>query len=134
MYYKFNLTKALVMTIPVLLLWNIKIPIGQKLLLLGLFSLTIITIIFSIIRVTFVTVPHMQPNIIWLAFWGNVEMPICELNQSPFSKTWSKEMKILTNCLFRSGDSGLSWIIPSAICQTESYFSKSTIIRISPSA
>jgi len=83
------------MTIPVLLLWNIKIDISQKLALLGLFSLTIITIIFSIIRVAVVTVPNAQANIIWLAFWGNIEMLICEFDLY-FQK--NSNQKIIITC------------------------------------
>lgn len=41
----------IVMMIPVQLLWNVKIDLKQKVGLLVIFSLTLITMIFSIVRV-----------------------------------------------------------------------------------
>ncbi len=39
------------MMIPVQLLWNVKINLQQKIALLVIFSLTLITMVFSIVRV-----------------------------------------------------------------------------------
>jgi hypothetical protein len=70
------ITDALIITIPVLLLWNVQISMRKKLALLGIFSLTLITIVFSIIRVAVVTTSHIQPNIPWVFLWGNIEVSI----------------------------------------------------------
>jgi len=68
-------TDALIITIPVVLLWNVRISLRQKLALLGLFSLTMLTMATSIIRVAVVGGnSHQQVDITWLYFWTNIEM------------------------------------------------------------
>lgn len=65
---------APVISIPVRMLWNVRLPLRQKLLLMTIFSLTVIVMIVSIIRVTIVGSSTQQPDISWVYFWSNIEM------------------------------------------------------------
>ena len=67
-----------VITIPILMLWNVKISWRNKLALIGVFSLTIIVIIFSIVRVAVVSSRNTQADITWLFMWSNIEMAVCK--------------------------------------------------------
>ena len=66
-----------VITIPILMLWNVRISWRKKLALIGLFSLTVIVIIFSIVRVAVVTSHKTQADVTWLYMWSNIEMAVC---------------------------------------------------------
>ncbi|KAH6663435.1 hypothetical protein B0J14DRAFT_644878 [Halenospora varia] len=70
------ITDALIMTIPIAILWNVRISWKKKLALAGLFCLTIITISFSIIRVAVVSSASKLPDISWLYLWSSIEPPI----------------------------------------------------------
>ena len=66
-----------VMTIPAILLWNVRMPLGQKLALLGIFSLTIFVMIVSIVRVAVTrTSATIQADQTWLFLWAHVEMGV----------------------------------------------------------
>ncbi|KAL8885051.1 MAG: hypothetical protein Q9205_006905, partial [Flavoplaca limonia] len=67
-------TDCLIISIPVRMLWNVRLPIRQKLLLMTIFSLTVIVMIVSIIRVADVGSSTQQPDISWVYFWSNIEM------------------------------------------------------------
>lgn len=56
------------------MLWNVRLPLRQKLLLMTIFSLTVIVMIVSIIRVADVGSSTQQPDISWVYFWSNIEM------------------------------------------------------------
>lgn len=43
---------------------------------MGIFSLTVIVIIFAIVRVAVVTSENTQADISWLYMWGNIEMTV----------------------------------------------------------
>ena len=59
------------------MLWNIKINFRQKLALTGIFSLTVITIVFAIIRVVVVTrQTRKTPESTWLYLWSAIEPPV----------------------------------------------------------
>ena len=97
-------------SIPVLLLWNVKISLRRKLALMGLFSLTVIVMIFSVVRVYFVTSKTQNLDMTWLFFWSNTEMAVCMYCKSMFT-LWLRQ--VLTtyshhNCLSRV----LSPVIP----------------------
>lgn len=66
-----------VITIPILMLWNVRISWKKKLTLMGIFSLTIIVIIFSIVRVALVNSKHRSIDISWLYMWSNIEVAVC---------------------------------------------------------
>ncbi len=68
---------AAVITVPILMLWNVHISWKKKLALIGLFSLTIIVIIFSIVRVAVVTSRKSQADVTWLYMLSNIEMAGC---------------------------------------------------------
>ncbi|KAL8915919.1 MAG: hypothetical protein Q9172_006562 [Xanthocarpia lactea] len=67
----------MIITIPVSLLWKVKMPLGQKLALMGIFSLTIFVMLISIIRVAVTkTSATRQADQTWLFIWANVEMGV----------------------------------------------------------
>ena len=68
------------MTIPVSLLWKVRIGLRQKLVLLGLFSLTIVIIIFAIVRVAVITSHSYRPDQTWLYMWSLIEQAVGKFN------------------------------------------------------
>ena len=56
------------------MLWNVRLPLRQKALLMTIFSLTVIVMVVSIIRVTIVSSSTQQPDLSWVYFWSNFEM------------------------------------------------------------
>jgi hypothetical protein len=73
----------IVITIPVLLLWKVRISLRRKLALTGIFSLTIIVMIFAIVRVAIVTTDNSNADISWLYMWSSIEMSVCTSLSSP---------------------------------------------------
>ncbi|KAF2090211.1 hypothetical protein K490DRAFT_71845 [Saccharata proteae CBS 121410] len=67
-------TDALLISIPMSMLWKVRISMRRKLALAGIFSLTAITIAFSIIRVAVISSLTEQPDMSWLYMWSNIEM------------------------------------------------------------
>ncbi|THV54438.1 hypothetical protein BGAL_0026g00090 [Botrytis galanthina] len=70
------LSDILIITIPIAILWNVRIRRRQKLALAGLFSLTMITMTFAIVRVAVVSTASRLPDISWLYLWSAIEPPI----------------------------------------------------------
>ncbi|KAF1969287.1 hypothetical protein BU23DRAFT_363246, partial [Bimuria novae-zelandiae CBS 107.79] len=75
---KFNcsldvVTDFMIMTIPCAILWRVKIPLKQKLALLGLFSLVMITSLFAILRVALIQKFSKQPEPTWAYMWTSLE-------------------------------------------------------------
>ena len=66
--------------------WHVQVPLRQKLMLLGLFSLTVIVMIVAIIRVTIVNSSHKNADISWLFFWSNIEMATCKSSCRSFDQ------------------------------------------------
>ena len=69
------------------MLWNVRIPLKQKLGLIGIFSLTVVVMIIAIVRVVAVNKLSKQADPSWLYFWTNLEMIIGEqrLLKSPLN-------------------------------------------------
>ncbi|KAK9773003.1 hypothetical protein SCAR479_10333 [Seiridium cardinale] len=66
----------IVMLLPTILVWNTRIRTSKKLALIGLFSLSIITIVIAIVRAIMVDSarrPDGNPDVTWLWFWSAVE-------------------------------------------------------------
>lgn len=59
------------------MLWHVRIPLRQKLLLIGIFSVTIVVMITAIVRVAIVNSIDENADISWLYFWSNIEMATC---------------------------------------------------------
>lgn len=70
---------------PVLMLWIVQVAWKKKLALIGVFSLTIIVMIFAIVRVALVTSNTTQLDITWLCMWSNIEMAVCTSSKVPHS-------------------------------------------------
>ncbi|EED13966.1 conserved hypothetical protein [Talaromyces stipitatus ATCC 10500] len=68
------ITDLLILSIPVLMLWNIRISIGKKLILLAVFSATILIMAVAIIRVVINIDLDRSVDISWLYFWSFIEM------------------------------------------------------------
>ncbi|KND94611.1 hypothetical protein TOPH_00772 [Tolypocladium ophioglossoides CBS 100239] len=72
-------TDLLVMSIPLWILWNVQIPRQKKLLLAGIFSVTVFIMVVAVIRVVLVkgsTDQLQNASIDWLYMWSNVEMGV----------------------------------------------------------
>lgn len=69
--------RCIVISIPVLMLWHVRISIRLKSILIGLFSVTVVVMITAIIRVTTVTSVNEEPDYSWLYVWNNIEMTTC---------------------------------------------------------
>ena len=66
------------MFLPIMLIWNLQMPLSQKLGIGALFGLGWVCIAVAIIRVKELgsTVHNSQPRTSWLALWGIVETSI----------------------------------------------------------
>lgn len=59
------------------LLWKVKMPLRQKLALMGIFSLTLIVMTISIVRVAVTrTSDKRSADQTWIFVWANVEMGV----------------------------------------------------------
>ncbi|KAF7955580.1 hypothetical protein EAE96_004506 [Botrytis aclada] len=70
------LTDAMILAIPISMLWTVRLSRKRKLALAGIFSLVIITIIFSIIRQSVVSSYSHQFEESWLYTWSLVEQTV----------------------------------------------------------
>lgn len=68
----------IVLSIPIMMLWNVRIPLKKKLILFSLFSAIIVVVVVSIIRVAVVSSKNRHVDISWLYLWSNVEMSTCK--------------------------------------------------------
>lgn len=68
------ITDCLIITIPIALLWNAKMTRRQKILLMVIFSLSLVVMVIAVIRVALVNSSQHLPDITWLFFWSNLEM------------------------------------------------------------
>jgi hypothetical protein len=72
-----NTDRGTVMSMPISLLWSVRVSLGRKFLLAGLFSLVLVTMVIAIIRVTVVGKGYVggnkQAEITWLYFWTFIE-------------------------------------------------------------
>ena len=66
-----------VLSLPVILVWRVKIPLRKKFVLMTVFSLTIVIITVSIIRVAVTSHPSKNPSVAWLYLWSSIEMTTC---------------------------------------------------------
>lgn len=63
-----------VLAIPMLVLWNTCISRRKKVILLSIFSATILIMVIAIIRVAIDNTLNSEINIAWLCFWSFVEV------------------------------------------------------------
>ncbi|KAK8078602.1 hypothetical protein PG996_004772 [Apiospora saccharicola] len=75
------ITDLLILSIPFRMLWNVQIPLHKKVALLGVFSLTIVIMVVSVIRVSFIRgfglgLGEQTATTEWLFLWSYVEMAV----------------------------------------------------------
>ncbi|KAJ5118144.1 uncharacterized protein N7515_010367, partial [Penicillium bovifimosum] len=70
------ITDLMILSIPFLVLWNTRISRRKKLILLSIFSATILIMVTAIVRVAVGMSYDHQMNIDWLCFWSFVEVDI----------------------------------------------------------
>ena len=63
-----------VITVPVSMFWTIQLPLRTKLLLCGIFFLTIIVMIVALVRLLVTPTGAMTNDITWTLTWSNAEM------------------------------------------------------------
>lgn len=72
-------TDLLILSIPLLILRNVRIPWRRKLILFGIFSVTVFVMVVAIIRVATVRVAEYELRSIgfdWQYLWSSVEMGV----------------------------------------------------------
>lgn len=57
-----------------MMLWHVRIPLRQKLILIGIFSVTVVVIIVAITRVIIIKPENEYIDISWLYVWSSVEV------------------------------------------------------------
>ncbi|MCJ1439076.1 hypothetical protein MMC27_008467 [Xylographa pallens] len=67
------LTDVLIVSVPVALLWNVNITRNRKIGLIIVLGLSIIMVIFALIRVTLSTLNNGIIDSVWLFFWSETE-------------------------------------------------------------
>lgn len=67
---------ATVISIPVALLWRVRIPLQRKLMLGGILSLSIFTMIVSIVRIAGADLPNGMVDSAWVNFWLQIEAAV----------------------------------------------------------
>lgn len=72
--------RILVILVPFNLLRQVRLSIPKKLALGGLFSITVIIMVFAVIRVVVVVSSdsHHELDQTWLYLWSGVEQAVCE--------------------------------------------------------
>ncbi|RAL08034.1 uncharacterized protein BO97DRAFT_408592 [Aspergillus homomorphus CBS 101889] len=68
------ITDLLILSIPVLILWKTRISFHKKLVLLSLFSVTVVVMAVSIIRVVINNSLDKSVDLAWLYFWSFIEL------------------------------------------------------------
>jgi hypothetical protein len=61
-----------------IMVWDLQLPMRKKLVLVGVFSLTVITMITALIRLLVVPKGAIGTDLTWSFTWRNVEMSISE--------------------------------------------------------
>ena len=56
------------------MLWTSRIAWRQKIVLLALFSISVVVMVVAIVRVAVVNFTDRNPDITWLYFWSSIEM------------------------------------------------------------
>ncbi|KAJ5389090.1 uncharacterized protein N7496_000158, partial [Penicillium cataractarum] len=79
-------TDMMILSIPVLVLWNTRISRRKKVILLSIFSATILIMVIAIVRVAVDNTLNSEINIAWLCFWSFVELFITAQNRSSKGK------------------------------------------------
>ncbi|KAL5355197.1 hypothetical protein BJX96DRAFT_170441 [Aspergillus floccosus] len=69
-------TDLLILSIPILILWEVRLPLRKKLVLGAVFSVIMITIAVSTIRVAVNRSSDTNVDVTWLYFWSFVELSI----------------------------------------------------------
>lgn len=71
------------MLIPISILWNVRVPLRKKVAFIGLFSLTIITIVVAIVRAVNITSTRQgtgQEDTTFLWLWSAIQAPLGEIS------------------------------------------------------
>ncbi|KAK0507608.1 hypothetical protein JMJ35_010131 [Cladonia borealis] len=69
-------TEIMILSIPVIRLWNVEISFNKKLALLGILCLTVITILFAVIRIGVMPNKTARTDVTWICLWAHVEAGI----------------------------------------------------------
>lgn len=70
------LSSTVVITIPLALLWRVRIPLQRKLMLGGILSLSVFTMIVSIVRIAGADLPNGLVDSAWVNFWLQIEAAV----------------------------------------------------------
>ncbi|KAF1974632.1 hypothetical protein BU23DRAFT_598299 [Bimuria novae-zelandiae CBS 107.79] len=76
------ITDLLIITYPIIMLWNVRVRLKKKIAPMSLFSLTVIVMGTSIVRVSVTPTAHSQVDLSWLYLWYKLEMSVTLLVSS----------------------------------------------------
>ena len=62
------------------MLWKVRLSIRKKCALGGIFSVTVIIMVFAIIRVVMVGSYSEQPDLSWFYLWSSIEQAVCKFS------------------------------------------------------
>ena len=77
MLIELSVDHSIVLSLPFMIVWHVKIPPRKKFVLLTVFSLTVVVMVVAIVRVAVVNSPTKNPSISWLYLWSSIEMTTC---------------------------------------------------------
>ncbi|GAB1210172.1 hypothetical protein APSETT445_008962 [Aspergillus pseudonomiae] len=66
----------LVISLPITLLWNVRLPIRHKMILMSILSLAVLIIIVAIVRVAVVATKEKNSDMSWLWMWSFIEATV----------------------------------------------------------
>ncbi|KAI9883403.1 MAG: hypothetical protein M1823_004839 [Watsoniomyces obsoletus] len=75
-------TDALIIMLPLNLLWRVRMNRGEKLALGGVFSLTVAVMAVAVVRVCVLNRTGQHPELTWLALWSAVESSVAVIVSS----------------------------------------------------
>ena len=74
----------IVILVPITLLWKVRLNYRKKFALGGIFCITVIIMVFAIIRVIVVSSYSEEPDETWLYTWSSIEQAVCNSTPSHF--------------------------------------------------
>jgi hypothetical protein len=77
------------MSIPVVMVWRLHLPLRKKLMLFGVFSLTVFTMITALVRLLVVPQGMISTDLTWSFTWSNIEMSTSMLCLLSSPRLWS---------------------------------------------
>lgn len=73
------LTDLTIISLPITLLWNVRLPLRRKMILISILSLAVLIIIVAIVRVAVVATKEKNSDMSWLWMWSFIEATVANI-------------------------------------------------------